>query len=140
MGLGKTIQLIALLLHARGEDGSGVGAPSLLVCPTSVVGNWQRELARFGPELRVLVHHGADRATADFAAEAARVEWETGAVAALVRRCPRILAGAAVPRPRLRFQPPLIKPCMRFSRTRLSEIVHRVAVGAAGRFTTVPVN
>ncbi len=58
MGLGKTIQTIALLLHAR-EDGNA--GPALLVCPTSVVGNWQREVARFGPTLRVLVHHGAER-------------------------------------------------------------------------------
>src|SRR5438128_9356561 len=50
------------------------------------------------------------------------------------------IAGAAVPRPRLRFQPPLIKPGMRFSRTRLSEAVHRVAIGAAGCQVTVPLS
>ncbi len=57
MGLGKTVQLLALLLHER-ELGNG---PTLLVCPMSVVGNWQREAAQFAPDLRVLVHHGAGR-------------------------------------------------------------------------------
>lgn len=61
MGLGKTIQLIALLLHER-QEGEPVG-PTLLVVPMSVVGNWQRELERFAPTLRVLVHHGVDRLT-----------------------------------------------------------------------------
>jgi hypothetical protein len=54
MGLGKTVQLLALLLHRR-------SAPTLLVCPLSVLGNWQREAARFAPGLRVRVLHGADR-------------------------------------------------------------------------------
>ena len=62
MGLGKTVQTIGLLLHARAER------PTLLVCPTSVLGNWVRELERFGPGLRVLVHHGHERpAEAGFA-------------------------------------------------------------------------
>lgn len=60
MGLGKTIQLIALLLH-RGEAGSSDAC--LLICPTSVLGNWQRELTRFAPEMKVLLHHGPDRLT-----------------------------------------------------------------------------
>jgi len=60
MGLGKTIQLLSLL--ADQADGSG---PTLLVCPMSLVGNWQREAARFTPDLRVHVHHGADRLEAD---------------------------------------------------------------------------
>jgi SNF2 family DNA or RNA helicase len=59
MGLGKTIQLLSLLL-AGGSDG-----PTLLVCPMSLVGNWQREAERFTPELRVHVHHGADRLDGD---------------------------------------------------------------------------
>src|SRR5659263_179787 len=46
MGLGKTIQLLALLLKGK-EDGN-VG-PVLLICPTSVVGNWQREAKKFAP-------------------------------------------------------------------------------------------
>jgi SNF2 family DNA or RNA helicase len=69
MGLGKTIQLIALLLRAK-EEGA-LRAPTLLVCPTSVVGNWHRELARFGPSLEVMVHHGPTRLAADDFAQAA---------------------------------------------------------------------
>ncbi|MDQ7908846.1 DEAD/DEAH box helicase [Phytohabitans sp. ZYX-F-186] len=64
MGLGKTIQLIALMAG----DGPEVG-PTLLVCPMSLVGNWEREAAKFAPGLRVHVHHGAERARgAEFAA------------------------------------------------------------------------
>jgi SNF2 family DNA or RNA helicase len=58
MGLGKTVELIAFLLH---EQALGTRRPSLLICPMSVVGNWQRELDRFAPSLQVMVHHGADR-------------------------------------------------------------------------------
>ncbi len=60
MGLGKTIQAIALLLHQR-ETMPTMG-PSLLICPTSLVGNWRREVERFAPCLRVMVHHGTGRA------------------------------------------------------------------------------
>ena len=60
MGLGKTIQAIALLLSER-SNGNTV-MPSLVICPTSLVGNWRREVARFGPSLRVMVHHGSGRA------------------------------------------------------------------------------
>jgi len=59
MGLGKTPQLIATLL-ADAADG-----PTLVVCPVSVLGNWQRELDRFAPQLRVLVHHGSNRHRGD---------------------------------------------------------------------------
>ncbi|MBQ0990911.1 DEAD/DEAH box helicase [Micromonospora sp. H61] len=66
MGLGKTVQLLALLAGDPSEAG-----PTLLVCPMSLVGNWQREAARFTPELRVHVHHGAERARgAEFTAAA----------------------------------------------------------------------
>jgi non-specific serine/threonine protein kinase len=63
MGLGKTVQLLALLAgdapaKAREDD---VG-PTLLICPMSLVGNWQREAATFAPQLAVHVHHGAERA------------------------------------------------------------------------------
>ncbi|HEV2295659.1 MAG TPA: DEAD/DEAH box helicase [Tepidisphaeraceae bacterium] len=62
MGLGKTIQLIALMLHER-ETGNGAPklGPTLLFAPTSVVGNWTKELARFAMPLKVLVHHGPER-------------------------------------------------------------------------------
>ena len=59
MGLGKTIQLIALLLHLQ-EQGT-LDQPTLLICPTSVLGNWEREVKRFGPSLKVLVYHGDKR-------------------------------------------------------------------------------
>jgi SNF2 family DNA or RNA helicase len=56
MGLGKTIQTLSLLLAQRNGHG-----PALVVCPTSVMGNWQREAERFTPGLRTLVHHGGRR-------------------------------------------------------------------------------
>ncbi len=58
MGLGKTVQTLALVQHNRE---SGARKPVLLVCPTSVLGNWQREAERFTPRLPVLVHHGTRR-------------------------------------------------------------------------------
>ncbi len=54
MGLGKTAMLLALTAH----DHEG---PTLVVAPTSVVGNWVREAERFTPSLRVAVHHGETR-------------------------------------------------------------------------------
>jgi superfamily II DNA or RNA helicase len=64
MGLGKTVQLLSLLWaekekHAAVRDGSD--GSTLLICPMSLTGNWQREAERFTPELTVHVHHGADR-------------------------------------------------------------------------------
>jgi SNF2 family DNA or RNA helicase len=59
MGLGKTIQFIALMLHLQEQD--VLGKPTLLVCPTSVLGNWEREVKRFGPSLKTIVHHGDKR-------------------------------------------------------------------------------
>jgi SNF2 family DNA or RNA helicase len=58
MGLGKTPQTLALIQHDWQTNGK---RPVLVVCPTSVVGNWQKEAARFTPELPVLVHHGTTR-------------------------------------------------------------------------------
>ena len=59
MGLGKTIQFIAFMLHLR-QQGT-LERPILLVCPTSVLGNWEREVKKFAPVLSVLVHHGDKR-------------------------------------------------------------------------------
>jgi SNF2 family DNA or RNA helicase len=59
MGLGKTVQTLALIARERQTNHQ---EPVLLVCPTSVVGNWQKEAARFTPHLPVLVHHGVTRA------------------------------------------------------------------------------
>ncbi|MGB3517599.1 MAG: DEAD/DEAH box helicase [Elainellaceae cyanobacterium] len=73
MGLGKTIQLIALLLHLK-EQGA-LTAPTLLVCPTSVLGNWEREVKRFAPSLKVLVQHGEKRSQrAEFVTAAEAVD------------------------------------------------------------------
>ncbi|UZI26822.1 DEAD/DEAH box helicase [Streptomyces sp. VB1] len=59
MGLGKTITLIALHLH-RQSDRDAAG-PTLVVCPTSLMGNWQREIERFAPGTPVRRFHGASR-------------------------------------------------------------------------------
>jgi superfamily II DNA or RNA helicase len=58
MGLGKTIQALALLQKVRDEEGP---KPSLVVAPTSVLANWERESQKFTPGLRVMVWHGQDR-------------------------------------------------------------------------------
>ncbi len=59
MGLGKTLQTVTHL--AREHTSNPLVPPSLIVCPTSLVGNWQREFARFAPQLRVRLHHGRNR-------------------------------------------------------------------------------
>ncbi|MFE0426553.1 DEAD/DEAH box helicase, partial [Streptomyces sp. NPDC058953] len=59
MGLGKTITLISLHLHRR-TDPSAAG-PTLVVCPTSLMGNWQREIERFAPGTPVRRFHGSLR-------------------------------------------------------------------------------
>lgn len=61
MGLGKTMQLLAFLLQ-RLEAAPKDGRPALLVAPTSVVGNWEREAQRFAPSLNVVRHYGSERA------------------------------------------------------------------------------
>ena len=60
MGLGKTIQVLALMLH-RQEQSPNFGPPTLLVCPTSLLGNWEREIAKFAPSVPFFVHHGNNR-------------------------------------------------------------------------------
>lgn len=57
MGLGKTIQIIALLLM----EPPSLEAPALVICPTSLITNWQREIDKFGPSLSVLLHRGQHR-------------------------------------------------------------------------------
>ncbi|MGN6177166.1 MAG: DEAD/DEAH box helicase, partial [Streptosporangiaceae bacterium] len=70
MGLGKTAETLCLVMNDVETRSPAPGqaarpAPTLVVCPMSVVGNWQREATRFTPELNVHVHHGADRLRGD---------------------------------------------------------------------------
>lgn len=67
MGLGKTLQLLSLLAVEREQvrkEERDIG-PTLVVAPTSVVGNWAREAEKFVPSLRVLVQHGSKRLQGD---------------------------------------------------------------------------
>lgn len=59
MGLGKTITLIALHLHRQSEPAAA--GPTLVVCPTSLMGNWQREIEKFAPGTPVRRFHGPAR-------------------------------------------------------------------------------
>ncbi|WP_080795478.1 DEAD/DEAH box helicase [Corynebacterium pacaense] len=61
MGLGKTLQLLALLAVERAQHPDREHRPTLVVCPTSVVGNWASESRKFVPDLNVVVHHGPHR-------------------------------------------------------------------------------
>ena len=62
MGLGKTVQLLALEATARARAaGDEAPGPTLLLCPVSLVSNWQAEARRFAPGLRVIAHHGPER-------------------------------------------------------------------------------
>ena len=70
MGLGKTIQVLALLLVDRGE-GASRPAPSLLVIPASLLGNWRREAERFAPSLALRFLHPAETDRETLAALAA---------------------------------------------------------------------
>ncbi|MBD2778342.1 DEAD/DEAH box helicase [Iningainema tapete] len=59
MGLGKSVQFITFLLHLKEQE--VLEKPTLLVCPTSVLGNWEREVKKFAPTLKVLQYHGDKR-------------------------------------------------------------------------------
>ncbi|MED4935097.1 DEAD/DEAH box helicase [Heyndrickxia coagulans] len=59
MGLGKTVQLIAYLLHVK--HAKQPANPALIICPTSVLGNWQREIEKFGNGLNAALHYGPNR-------------------------------------------------------------------------------
>ncbi|MGW7435051.1 DEAD/DEAH box helicase [Streptomyces sp. NPDC054849] len=63
MGLGKTVTLIALHLHRARQDPEA--GPTLVVCPASLLGNWQREIEKFAPGTPVRRFHGPGRSLAD---------------------------------------------------------------------------
>ena len=63
MGLGKTVQFIALLLsRVRGHNTK----PWILICPTSLVGNWVHEIKKFSPSVRLMIHHGVGRLDGEY--------------------------------------------------------------------------
>ena len=59
MGLGKTIQIISLILKMKEEK--SLDKPVLVICPTTLIGNWMKELQMFAPSLDAVVYHGAER-------------------------------------------------------------------------------
>jgi len=96
MGLGKTAQLLAQLLAERQGDGATRKTrtgPTLLICPMSIVGNWQREAERFAPTLRIHVHHGAERLSGKKFARAAQKSDLVITTYALAARDRELLAG-----------------------------------------------
>jgi len=92
MGLGKTMQVIARLVQERA--GADPVAPTLLIAPTSVIGNWQKEVERFAPALSTWIHHGAKREqdTKAFRVQAVAHDLVITSYA-LVRRDQKLLAG-----------------------------------------------
>jgi SNF2 family DNA or RNA helicase len=98
MGLGKTIQVIALHLHRHAPSKGrhrparttgGTRGPTLVVCPTSLLGNWEREIHRFAPGVAVRRYHGPGRHLDDLAADEIVV-----ATYGVVRRDRDIIAAA----------------------------------------------
>ncbi|GAA1488650.1 DEAD/DEAH box helicase [Brachybacterium sacelli] len=100
MGLGKTMQVLALLCRERegtdpAADGTPRIGPTLLVCPMSVVGAWQREAATFAPHLAVHVHHGGTRLRDEsFVAGAADLDLVITTYSLLARDLPVLTAVA----------------------------------------------
>jgi SNF2 family DNA or RNA helicase len=72
MGLGKSVQIIARLILEK--EAIEEKLPTLLIAPTSVVGNWQKEIEKFAPHLQAIVHHGSDRSKDDKEFKAACLE------------------------------------------------------------------
>jgi SNF2 family DNA or RNA helicase len=88
MGLGKTAQTLSLLLAERAERAEQALQPTLLVCPMSLVSNWQKEAARFAPSLRTYIHHGAMRKREDeLAATVAEADLVITTYATVLRDC-----------------------------------------------------
>lgn len=59
MGLGKTIQVISIILKLKEEN--KLKKPVLVVCPTTLMGNWMKELEMFAPSLKATIYHGSER-------------------------------------------------------------------------------
>ncbi|WP_246942849.1 DEAD/DEAH box helicase [Bacillus pinisoli] len=59
MGLGKTVQMITYFLYVK--EKKKTKQPALIISPTSVLGNWQKELEKFAPSLKVYLHYGSNR-------------------------------------------------------------------------------
>lgn len=59
MGLGKTIQVLSLILKMKEEN--KLKKPVLVVCPTTLMGNWMKELEMFAPKLKAAIYHGSER-------------------------------------------------------------------------------
>jgi hypothetical protein len=92
MGLGKTVEVLAFLLRRAALRPPT--RPHLLVCPTSVLGSWDREAARFAPSLPVYRHYGGDRATTRRALAAAAPAGSLCVTTyGLLRRDRKLLAG-----------------------------------------------
>ncbi|MEQ8972943.1 MAG: SNF2-related protein [Coleofasciculus sp. C1-SOL-03] len=68
----NTIQTIAFLLYLKEQD--ILESPTLLVCPTSVLGNWEREVKKFAPTLKAIVHHGDKRSKGKTFAKAVKTK------------------------------------------------------------------
>jgi SNF2 family DNA or RNA helicase len=90
MGLGKTIQTLALIQR---DWQQGIRRPVLIICPTSVVSNWQKEAARFTPNLPVMVHHGVGRAKGEGFKKVARKQAMVISSYALLHRDVETLRG-----------------------------------------------
>ena len=85
MGLGKTVQALAMIQKLKEEMGC-LPAPVLLICPTSVVTNWEMEKQKFTPGLQTLVHQGGERLRETALIEAAKASDVLLTSYALVRR------------------------------------------------------
>ena len=59
MGLGKTLQAISIIIKLKEEK--KLRYPVLVICPTTLVGNWLKECQKFAPSLKTLIYHGTER-------------------------------------------------------------------------------
>jgi len=70
MGLGKTLQTICFLAHYIHHH---PGTKNIIICPSSLIYNWQNELQKFAPSIKVLVYHGVNRKEEDLQNEALQI-------------------------------------------------------------------